>query len=87
MNQSDYQVQLNMWDAVIVKTNRPAEIMLMDDANYAKYMDGMKYRYYGGKTENNALRIPAPNSGHWHIIVLKNNALGPVTHSLQVIRN
>ncbi|WP_050616186.1 DUF1883 domain-containing protein [Bacillus testis] len=87
MNHSDYQIELSMWDSVVIKLDRPALVMLMDDKNYANYLKGSKFRYYGGHTDQNTMRIPAPNSGHWHVIIKKSGSVGPIKHSIQIIRN
>lgn len=46
-----------------------ANVMLMDDTNYARYRDGHAHHYYGGYYTKSPVHVRAPFSGVWHVIV------------------
>ena len=86
LNLNHYEIELNMWDVIVVKLSSKATVMLLDNDNYRKYKEGRPVKYYGGSTTESVYRIPAPNFGTWHLVI-QPEIRGPIKHSIQIIRN
>lgn len=69
---------------IIVETslNYSANVYLMDDFNYRRYLDCDNFSYYGGWQTQTPCRIGVPHSGHWHLVVDNgNDKLGNIRSS------
>ncbi|CAN5908320.1 DUF1883 domain-containing protein [soil metagenome] len=69
MNYLHAESCLNSGDLAVVPLDSQANVMLMDDLNYSSYRRGDSYRYFGGFAERSPIRIAAPYSGHWNVVV------------------
>ena len=47
----------------------PANVRLLDEANFLLYSQRKKHRYFGGYAPKRVIEIPAPHAGHWHLVV------------------
>jgi hypothetical protein len=57
-------------DAVAVTlAGNAANVLLLDEANYQKYLQGKPYEYAGGYARTSPSRIQAPRAGRWHLVV------------------
>lgn len=56
-------------DVVEVTLTHGANVRLLDSSNFAKYRRGQAHRYHGGLAKQSPVRLPIPNSGHWHVAV------------------
>lgn len=54
---------------VEVELNYSANIYLLEDENYEKYLDCDDYTYYGGLATVSPYRIKIPHSGFWHLAI------------------
>lgn len=63
--------------AAEVTLNRPANVYLVNQQGYQKYLNGIDFAFYGGHTSNSPYRIRIPTSNHWYIIV--DNGDQPIT--------
>jgi len=86
MNYLHYEFNLAAGDVVEVVLDNPANVRLMDGANFSRYRSGAQHRYYGGFAKESPVRIPAPQPGHWHLVVDLGGHTGTVRASARVLQ-
>jgi hypothetical protein len=74
-------------DIVEVTLDAPANVMLLDPANFSNYKDGLSYRYHGGHVETSPVRLTTPRSGAWHVVVNLGGYPGSVEAVVRVYRD
>lgn len=84
MNYLHYEVDLGRDDIVEVSLDRQANVLLMDDSNYAAYQAGRAYRYHGGLAKRSPLGLRAPHPGRWHVVVDLGGYSGAVRAAVDV---
>lgn len=72
-------------DVVEVTLTAAANVRLLDVTNFQRYRRGDQHRYYGGLARQSPVRIPIPNSGHWHAVVDMQGLRGSTRASFRVI--
>jgi hypothetical protein len=72
-------------DVVQVTVNTAAYVYLMDDENYALYLDDQEFEYYGGRIDRSPHRTRAPFAGIWHLVIEQVDPRIPMTAGVQVI--
>lgn len=77
---------LRQGDLVEVNCDTQANVLLLDDTEYANYKKGRSYRYYGGFFTSFPARLAPPNSGHWNVVLNLGGASGTVRHAIRVIK-
>lgn len=80
------EFDLQAGDIVEVTLDAPANVMLLDPANFANYRDGLSYRYHGGHAEESPVRLLTPRSGAWHVVVNLGGYPGRVRADVRVLR-
>lgn len=85
MNFLHGNLQLTDGDIVEVTLDHPANVQLLDAANYDQYRQGKPYRYHGGYAKESPVRLEAPSSGHWHLVVDLGGGAGTVRASYSVL--
>ena len=85
MNYLHHEFNLDLADVVEVTLDGKANVRLLDDPNYSLYRRGAQHRYYGGLAEVSPFRIPAPRSGHWHVVIDLGGYAGTVRASVRVL--
>jgi hypothetical protein len=73
-------------DVAIVELDSQANVMLMDDFNLSSYRRGESFRYHGGLAKKSPVRLAAPSSGHWNVIVDTGGFGGSVRAGIRFIR-
>lgn len=63
-----------------------ANVRLLDSSNFQSYRAGRRHSYHGGRATKSPVRIPVPNSGHWHVAVDMQGLGGRVSSSIRTIR-
>jgi len=86
MNYLHYDLQLGPNDAVEVTLDKQANVRLLDDLNYSSYRRGEQHRYYGGLATKSPVRLSAPHSGHWHLVIDLGGYGGTVRASVRTIK-
>ena len=86
MNYLNYEFSLTSNDVVEVTLDRQANVRLLDDTNFSLYRQGKKHRYYGGLAKESPVQIPAPHTGHWHLVVDLGGYGGTVQASARVLQ-
>ena len=86
MNFLHYEFDLSAGDVVEVTLDKQANVRLLDSSNFNAYKDGHQHRYYGGLAKQSPIRIPAPNTGHWHVVIDLGGYAGTVRAGVVVHR-
>jgi hypothetical protein len=78
--------QLSQGQIVEVKlTGSPANVRLMDSANFNNYRTGRQHRYIGGLIKQSPYRIEVPKSAHWIVTIDMNGLRGSVNTTVNVL--
>lgn len=72
-------------DVVEVGCDTQANVLLMDDSNYANYKASRSYRYFGGFFTHFPARLTPPHSGYWNVVLNLGGAQASVKHSMRVL--
>jgi hypothetical protein len=80
------ELDLNPGDVVQVTLDGQANVMLMDYPNYDAYKNHRSFRYFGGHAKETPVRLPAPRSGKWHLVVDLGGNAGKVRAGVSVLR-
>jgi hypothetical protein len=81
----DFELQAG--DLVEVTLDAPANVMLLDPANFSNYEDGLSYRYHGGYVVESPARLVTPRSGTWHVVVNLGGYPGSVQAVVRIFRD
>jgi hypothetical protein len=79
------EMSLDPSDVVEVSLDHPANVLLLDEANYDHYRNHRGYRYLGGHIKRSPYRISAPRAGRWHLVVDLGGGPGVVRASATVV--
>jgi hypothetical protein len=79
------EFDLQAGDIVEVTLDAPANVMLLDPANFSNYKNGLSYRYHGGHATESPVRLLTPRSGTWHVVVNLGGYPGRVRAGVRVI--
>jgi hypothetical protein len=85
MNYLHYDLNLSPNDIVEVSLDKQANVRLLDDFNFSKYRSGQQHTYYGGLATVNPVRLSAPHTGHWNLVIDLGGYPGTVRASVRVI--
>ncbi len=85
MNFLHYDLNLSANEIVEVTLDKQANVRLLDDINFSRYKSGSQHTYYGGLAKASPVRIPAPYSGHWHLVIDLGGYAGTVNASVRTI--
>lgn len=55
--------------AVEVTLDNPANVQLLDEANFDAYRAGRFYHYHGGHATSPVYLIRPPRPGRWHLVI------------------
>lgn len=87
MNYLHYDLNLAQGDTIEVTLDKQANVRLLDDANYANYVNGQSHRYYGGLATTSPVRLTPPHGGRWHLVIDLGGYSGAVQASVRTLRN
>jgi len=62
-----------------------ANVRLLDEVNYEKYIEGATYDYRGGFMKHSPVRMQIASMDHWHIVVDMLKLKGSVSASYKVL--
>ena len=85
-NYLHYEFDLHPDDTVEVILDGPANVRLLDDANFSLYRERKKHRYFGGYAKDSPVQIPVPRPGHWHVVVDLGGYAGTVRATARVLQ-
>jgi len=78
---------LDRGDVAVVTLDSQANVMLMDDSNFSAYRSGSLFRYSGGLAKRSPVRLVAPQSGHWNVVIDLGGYSGTVRAGVSFLRN
>jgi hypothetical protein len=78
---------LDRGDVAVVTLDSQANVMLMDDINFSAYRSGNSFNYRGGLSKRSSVRLAAPHSGHWNVVVDLGGYAGNVRAGISFLRN
>ena len=76
---------LNGGENVEVELSNAANVILLDDTNFASYKKGLSFNYRGGYIKTSPFLITVPYSGQWYIVIDLGGDSGYISHSCCVI--
>jgi hypothetical protein len=56
-------------DTVVVKITHQCNVRLMNDANFQKYQNGLKYESVGGFFTTAPIKLQVPHLGYWNVAI------------------
>lgn len=62
-----------------------ANVMLLDDINFARYQQGDRHDYYGGHFRSSPATISVPTTGRWNVVVDLGGYSGHVEAAISVV--
>lgn len=77
---------LDSGDLAVIELDSQANVMLMDDLNFSSYRSGRSFRYLGGLAKRSPVRLAAPHSGHWNVVVDLGGYSGSVRAGISFVR-
>jgi hypothetical protein len=86
MNFLHYDLNLAPGEVVEITLDKPANVRLLDDANFSNYRRGTRHSYYGGLPKESPARLTAPRAGRWHLVIDLGGYAGSVRASVQTHR-
>lgn len=84
MNYLHSELAFETGDVVVVHVDNQANVVLLDPSNFDAYLNNRSYRYYGGHAEKTPIRLVAPRSGRWHLVVDLGGYAGSVRAGVQI---
>ncbi|MGH8873326.1 MAG: DUF1883 domain-containing protein [Acidimicrobiia bacterium] len=85
MNYLKYDLDLDRSDTLEVTLDKQANVRLLDQTNYQKYKTGASHKYYGGLAKKSPVRLSAPSSGHWMLVIDLGGRPGRVRASVRTL--
>lgn len=85
MNHLHYSLNLTLGNTVQVYLDSQANVLLLDDTNYAQYKRGGRYSYFGGLVKTSPANIRPPHAGHWNLVIDLGGYAGRVNATVKVI--
>ncbi|MFK0330516.1 DUF1883 domain-containing protein [Rhizobium sp. NPDC090275] len=68
-----------------VTLNAVANVRLMTSPNYQRFTEVLDFKYVGGVARKSPIRVPIPDSGHWHLVVDMEGHHGLAESSVKII--
>ncbi len=81
-----YPVRVTPQDSVVVTLSTKANVLLMDDLNYKKYVQGKKFSYRGGLAVRSPVRFTVAYKGLWHVVVDMKGLEGSVKTTVDILK-
>ena len=69
MNYLHHEFEAGPQDVIEVTLDHPANVQLLDPANWDNYRNGRTFRYYGGHATESPVRLTPPRQGRWHLVI------------------
>ncbi len=69
MNYIHTREYLSGGDTVVVKITHQCYVRLMDDGNFQKYRNGLKFESVGGLFKQSPIQIKVPHLGFWNVAI------------------
>lgn len=79
-----WEIQIGPDSVVQVELDRAANVLLLDDSNFAAFRRGGRYTYYGGYFKQTPVRLVPPRETAWHVVVHLGGYAGRVNASMSL---
>lgn len=70
---------------VVVTLDKQANVRLMDSGQFSNFKAGRRHKFYGGGAKRSPVRITAPRTGHWVVVVDTGGLPGRVRVGVDVL--
>jgi hypothetical protein len=70
---------------VLVTLDGQANVLLLDDGDFAAYRNGQSFHYYGGWQTQSPVRLSPPHYAHWHVIIDRGGHGGTIRAGIRII--
>lgn len=77
----------NPKDTAMVTLDCQANVMLLDDTNFASYKQGRSFNYFGGWTTCSRVKLHPPHYGHWHVVIDLGGSVGRIRASVRIMHS
>ncbi len=84
MNFLHWEVNAGPGDTILVTLDKPANVVLLDDSNFASFKRRGSYRYSGGYANRTPVRLIPPRPARWHVVVHLGGYAGTVWANVSV---
>lgn len=64
-----WEVHAGPQNVIRVTLGAAANVVLLDDHNYAAFRRGGSYKYHGGYYRRTPVCLSPPRTGRWHVVV------------------
>ncbi len=86
MNFLNYEVWTKAGDVIeVILTGNSANVLLLDDLNFANYRAGKPFKYFGGYYEQSPVALNSPAPGKWHVVIDLGGRPGHLNAAARVI--
>lgn len=76
----------NEGDRVVVSLEgSAANVLLLDQRNFARYRGGMNFSYVGGLRRRSPVRLSVPYDSHWYVTLDHGGRRGQTQGSVRVV--
>ena len=79
------EVEANPGDEIQVILDHPANVQLLNEDNYHRYIENKEYRYHGGYATKSPMILVPPAPGKWHLVVDLGGGPGQVRASVRIV--
>lgn len=79
-----WDIQAGPDNVVQVQLDRAANVLLLDDTNFAAFRRGGRHSYFGGYYKQTPVRLVPPRETHWHVVVHLGGYVGRVNASMSL---
>lgn len=83
MDHLHFETEATARDLFEITVDRPANVLLLDQANYDRYCLGQEHVCFGGEAEKGSVRLKPNRPGRWHVAVDQGRSGGPVSASVK----
>lgn len=80
-----YEFDAGPGDAIEVTLEGPANVSLLDPANYRAYLEGREFHYQGGFVRTSPCYLLPPRPGRWHVAVDLGGYAGTIRAAARVV--
>lgn len=85
MIHSHETIDIGPGEVIEVTLDGPANVLLLDPANYDAFGRGRSYRYHGGFAAESPVELVPPHPGRWHLVVNLGGYSGHVRAEYRVL--
>ena len=80
-----HEFDAGLGDVIEVSLVEPANVQLLDSANFDRYRRGQPFQYVGGHVDFSPYRLSPPRPGHWHLVIDLGGGAGRLGGSIRVL--